>query len=82
MTQTQMWGLGGGMKPVNGTLTFTPTRRGFKVARFKYQAKGKVREVIFLNYYDAIGRVPSLQRVRVETASRRSLARSTTRGGK
>jgi hypothetical protein len=79
MTKTQMWL--GGTQPVGGTLTFTPTRRAFKVARFKYLAKGKVREVIFLNYYDAIGRVPSLQRVKVETASRRSPARSTTRGG-
>jgi len=63
MTQTQMWF---GRTTVSGTLTFTPTGRGYNVARFKYLAKGQVREVIFLNYYDAIGRVPSLLRAYVK----------------
>jgi hypothetical protein len=78
-TQTQMWF---GRKIQDGTMRFIPSGRGYDVAVFRYKARRGAHDVVFLNMYDAIGRVPSLQRVRVETASRRSLARSTTRGGK
>ena len=67
MQKVTMWI--GGTKPTSGTLTFTRTKLGYSVARFVYKAKGRTRELVFLNKYDAIQRLPSVQSAAVEASA-------------
>jgi hypothetical protein len=67
MKQTQMWF---GSKVYNGLLTFKPSGRGYDVAVFAYRTQRGARAIYFLNKFDGVARIPSVQRVTVEGRSR------------